>query len=281
MNCKKYRNEIEDGGLDVLPSAEAQAHLHGCAGCRQFYAEQASLKRLVRELETVSAPADFEFRLRARLSARAIIRDKGGFFSRHFAPSAPSIALAACFALTVAVTLYLSRTQVTDTNGTRLAESTMIEAEGPPRAAPQTLDGSDAADSAVLESVVAVERTDKVQGSQPAAGRSPRFIEPARNVDGVLDGSRAESSGKTSDFGVGPARVVKSSALGMDNIGGEQSSITIPVRISMQPVKVLLRDERGTSRVVSLEPVTFGAQDFVKRAGGEKSAPLPSKEGVW
>src|SRR5688572_7635937 len=204
MSCKKYRNEIEDGGLDVVLSAAAQAHLHGCAGCRQFYAEQASVKRLVRELETVSAPADFEFRLRARLSATANIRDKGGFLSRHFAPSAPSIALAACFALTVAVTLYLGRTQVTDTTGTRLAERTRIEAEGPPRAAPQTLDGSNAADSAVLKSVVAVERTDKVQGSQPAAGRSRRLIQPARNADAVLDGSRAEGLGKTSDFGVGP-----------------------------------------------------------------------------
>ena len=95
------------------------------------------------------------------------------------------------------------------------------------------------------------------------------------------DGSRAEGSGKTTDFVVGPARVVKSPALGMNNISGEQPSITIPVRISMQPVKVLLRDGRGTSRVVSIEPVTFGAQDFVKRAGEEKSAPLPSKEGVW
>ena len=235
----------------------------------------------MRELETVAAPADFEFRLRARLSATANIRDKGGFFSRHFAPSAPSIALAACFALTVAVTLYLSRAQVTDTNGARLAERTMIEAEGPPRAAPQTLDGSNAADSAVLKSVVAVERTDKVQGSQPAAGTSRRLIQPARNADAVLEGARAEGARKTSDFVVGPAGVVKSPALGMDNISGEQPSITIPVRISMQPVKVLLRDERGASRVVSLEPVTFGAQDFVKRAGGEKSAPLPSKEGVW
>ncbi|HYG09958.1 MAG TPA: hypothetical protein VD835_08440, partial [Pyrinomonadaceae bacterium] len=67
MNCQKCKTEIEDRDLrrESLSHA-AQAHMAACANCRVFGEERLALRRLVGGLEKVSAPADFDFRMRAR-----------------------------------------------------------------------------------------------------------------------------------------------------------------------------------------------------------------------
>src|SRR5713226_9647134 len=67
-DCKTIRREIDEANLDDLLTNEANEHLRTCAECRRFHDDRRALRDLVGSLETVGAPADFDFRLRARLA---------------------------------------------------------------------------------------------------------------------------------------------------------------------------------------------------------------------
>jgi hypothetical protein len=57
--------------------------------------------------------------------------------------------------------------------------------------------------------------------------------------------------------------------------------IVVPVSTSSESMRLVLQDERGERRVVSVEPVSFGAQQLVGRAGVPQRKILPTREGVW
>ena len=67
-NCGVVRQELDELMLDEACSTSAAEHLRECAGCREFHQQQTKLRQIVGSLGTVSAPADFDFRLRARLA---------------------------------------------------------------------------------------------------------------------------------------------------------------------------------------------------------------------
>src|SRR5687767_2891290 len=67
-NCGVIRKELDELMLDEACSSSAAAHLRECAGCREFHQQQTKLRQIVGSLGMVSAPADFDFRLRARLA---------------------------------------------------------------------------------------------------------------------------------------------------------------------------------------------------------------------
>ena len=50
-------------------NAEVSQHLGECSECRVFHDKQIKLRQIVGSLGTVSAPADFDFRLRSRLAS--------------------------------------------------------------------------------------------------------------------------------------------------------------------------------------------------------------------
>src|SRR5215211_4580032 len=101
MNCNSCRIEIEELETGEGLSEKAGAHLAACPSCRTFHEERLSLRRLVGSLEPVSAPPDFEFRLRARLAANG--NGQASRFSfRSLISSPAAIGVAASFALIVA-----------------------------------------------------------------------------------------------------------------------------------------------------------------------------------
>jgi hypothetical protein len=67
-NCKLIRRELDELMLGEAWSAAATGHLRECASCREFNEQQTKLRQIVGSLGTVEAPADFDFRLRARLA---------------------------------------------------------------------------------------------------------------------------------------------------------------------------------------------------------------------
>ncbi len=81
MNCQKVRRAIEatDRG-DRLNVAVAE-HIEGCAACEKLNDEHLKLRNITANLGIVEAPADFHFRLRARL-ARANAEDARPAFGR-------------------------------------------------------------------------------------------------------------------------------------------------------------------------------------------------------
>jgi len=66
--CNQVRFEIDEKDLDQSLSAGAMEHLRSCDECREFQNKETKLRQIVGSLETVNAPADFDFRLRARLA---------------------------------------------------------------------------------------------------------------------------------------------------------------------------------------------------------------------
>ena len=67
-NCEVIRHELDELTLGETISTAAVEHLRECAACREFNEKQTRLRQIVGSLGTVSAPADFDFRLRARLA---------------------------------------------------------------------------------------------------------------------------------------------------------------------------------------------------------------------
>ena len=67
-NCRVVRQELDELMLGEACSTSAAEHLRECAECRDFNQQQTRLRQIVGGLGTVAAPADFDFRLRARLA---------------------------------------------------------------------------------------------------------------------------------------------------------------------------------------------------------------------
>lgn len=101
MNCKKCRREIDDAAKDQRISDEALAHVAACTPCRTFRTERIALRQMVGSLGVVSAPSDFDFRLRARLAAEKSVRPS--LARRLFAPTSQAMALASAFVIIIAV----------------------------------------------------------------------------------------------------------------------------------------------------------------------------------
>src|ERR1043165_4936704 len=66
--CEVIRRELDELTLDETCSTAALEHLRECGDCREFHEKQTKLRQIVGSLGTVAAPADFDFRLRARLA---------------------------------------------------------------------------------------------------------------------------------------------------------------------------------------------------------------------
>ena len=81
MNCQKVRRAIEATDRGELLTKAAAEHIRECAACEKLNDEHVTLRNITANLGTIEAPADFDFRLRARL-ARATTQDSPPAFGR-------------------------------------------------------------------------------------------------------------------------------------------------------------------------------------------------------
>src|SRR5918998_725176 len=124
MNCQACRIEIEEAEGDEAVSARARAHAETCLSCRVFRIERQSLRRLVGSLETVAAPPDFDFRLRARLGAAGQEDRRRLAAWPGFAPGMSAIALAASLALVIGAAIIFKQISFNRPDATGSNEST-------------------------------------------------------------------------------------------------------------------------------------------------------------
>jgi hypothetical protein len=71
MNCKECQIEIDSAEIHALLSQQSRLHMDKCLSCSTFFKERQSLKGLIGSLPVVTAPPDFEFRLRSKISQRS------------------------------------------------------------------------------------------------------------------------------------------------------------------------------------------------------------------
>ncbi len=117
MNCKQTREAIDDALRSVAYGASVTSHLSGCPDCRRHADETTSLLALLTSQPRVQVPADFDFKLRARIArAQAEKAAPAGFFegiweryfTRTFSWGQAATAMAAVMLVGVFSTLYIN-----------------------------------------------------------------------------------------------------------------------------------------------------------------------------
>ena len=274
MNCNKCRDEIEELEGGQLLSQSVNAHLESCPSCSQFREERLALRQMIGSLEVIDAPADFDFRLRARLAAQKG-REPGRIAWGRFAPGTRSLALAATFVIIVALGIIVRQFRVApgvdngtqdtvkvNSNDGRVPGITGSEPSNPSR------NGADGVqDPSVMPPPEEVVKRRK--GSNRVNDGNPRVIGGSESLN---DGGSSVDSSVSSASSVMPPGISDPTLI--------RSIVAVPVRTSIQPTSVTLNDGSAKSQTISLRPVTFGEQDvFEQRV--TKWGGIQAVRGIW
>jgi hypothetical protein len=229
--CELVRRELEELLLDEQFSDAAAEHLERCADCREFERQQTKLRQIVGSLGTVNAPADFDFRLRARLAA-----DSQRSTFRYWSLPMKSLATAAVLVvLGVGFAIAWKESQqqahVAEVPPIQTVNPKGPDAPKPLRPAPPSEVPAEAPSEAPRPALA--------NNAQP-----PKIYRPAQS-------SRPKRQLATADF----------SGLGADVENGLRNTATVfPIETSLQPFTVSLEDGRGNARRISVPTVSFGSQ---------------------
>jgi len=265
--CKAYRREMDEAADGGAMSTGARAHASACRACGDELRVRESLRALVGGLGKVEAPADFEFRLRARLAASKADGGRSHFGGGRWLYGFVPVAVAACFVVVSATLYFRQAARTTPAVATPVGVEAARHVEVTP--APSTGAQGGPAELAVrgvevgreIPAPVASPETHKVVRKPRADSRNTQAREVA-----ARDGRRADEAQHTAYFSNEGARVI---------------SPPFPVKASGEPLRVILRDERGAERVVPMRGVSFGSQDFLARGAAGRSSVAAEVGGVW
>ena len=236
--CRATRREIDESELNQTLSDQARAHVASCASCRGFRAERTSLRDLVRSLEPVVAPGDFEMRLRARIAGERQGRARQPFIFR-LVMGAPAIAAAA-----LVVILALSLVWLAQRNGNQTPEIAKVPIREEP--------------AGRQPAALAVNKDKAVPGSEVSVPGSVD-VKPDRPTRATNAGR--EPLSKSGPAGVSASDYSASRAESFKQI--EQRAGEVSLSAPLKPMVVSMQDGRGGTRQISLPPVSFGAQRLV------------------
>jgi hypothetical protein len=265
FECKAYQREIDEAADGGRVSTGARVHASSCRACGDELRERERLRALVGGLGKVEAPADFEFRLRARMAASKVGRGHGRYAGARWLYGFAPVAVAVCFVI-VSATLYFRQTARTTMDDAR-AVAAMPEKKVEAGRAPSIIneqrgpgDSTDAGGQVVQVNLndVASSKSHKSVRVWNGRVRQPREV--------ASRGERNEDVAQnTSIISVTRARVIT----------------PIPLKTSAEPLMVILRDERGAERVVPMRSVSFGSQDFLSRGAAPRPSAVAEVGGVW
>jgi hypothetical protein len=253
MDCQNLRREVDETAPGDLLSGLSNRHLGVCPECRTFSEEERKLQNILSSLGTIEAPGDFDFRLRARLAG-----EKAG--NAHF----PLSNLSFAFRAAVVATLLVVFGSVAFFNFKPSSNSALVSNNATPST--NLVDVGALQPGAVVapESLLATD-VKPVASSQKGSVVQKRRVGPK---SGAL--ASAPRMGIT-EMGSMPARLIKASEM-------NARVADYPIESSSQPMKVSLDNGRGSSRTISLPPVSFGSQ----RVLAQGAAPLmASARGSW
>ena len=232
-NCEVIRQELDELMLGDTYSAAALAHLRECAACRDFNEKQTRLRQIVGSLDTVSAPPDFDFRLRARLANNA----NGAAFHLW-----PAVRRAIAFAVVLFVFVL----------GALLVRN-VFNRPAPDNKQLANVDQHDATPAPQPE-----QRVEPREEPKPA----PEFLAAApqrhpptnRNTQA---GSRSKRPLVSEAFSSQPAPVIR----GAEPAGAFE---VVPLDTALQSFKVSVEDGRGNARTISVPSISFGSQRMLQ-----------------
>lgn len=247
VDCRIVSREIDELDRGQQPSRAVREHTQACASCQDFYNDRLTLRQMVAGLGPVEAPADFDFKLRARLASgtgNGASRFSPGIFGFGF----PSVALASIALLVGAGFFMRAFMDPTDSppvvlsESPRVAESPAVAVTTSPEVEKASVKGTD----------MEVKRADPVQkrreSGMKATGRLAR----------AAAGNRSQVA--TKDFSSNQAEVLKRE----DLLAGTGPAAVFPLAAS-EPLRVSVDYATGVSRTISLPTLSFGSQQVVSR----------------
>ena len=240
-NCGVVRQELDELMLDEGCSSSAAEHLRECGECREFQQQQNRLRQIVGSLGTVSAPADFDFRLRARLANASSSAAYLPFIRRGFALATVLLIFA-----TGVVLVRNVWNQPAKNDG-------MVTATPQPAVTP--------------EPPKQVETNDPQKAPQVVASNPEKRLQTIRNERPSSTVSRTPRRLVAEDFSSQRAEVISE----QEPVSGFE---VFPLDASMQSFKVSLDDGRGNARTISVPTISFGSQRMLQT--GNQFAPKRS-----
>lgn len=273
MKCKAVLKEIEESDMGATLPVEVKAHLLVCEPCRTFLDERASLRLLTGGLEKVSAPPDFDWRLRARLAQVRSEKEQPRRWAFGFAPGAQAIGVAASITLLlISVIIYrqtalspAGETQPSAIAATNIRESLKTEAAARPFAnslRSQPVNNPDSAQAAGVRETARIRsmKSGKTNGIVKESAGAPQQRQRIFSTDFVSRGADelATAGLQNSSTDAGPV-----------------ISLRVP---APQSTQLRLEDGQGTRRTLS--SVSFGGQELVERPARARLIPA-SEKGIW
>lgn len=240
--CETVRHELEELMLGDECSMYATQHLRECDECREFHQKQTKLRQIVGSLGTIEAPADFDFRLRARLANES---SSAGFHLRSISFATKGFAAATMVLLFVGGVVY-------------------VKTINQPK----------------LE--VVEQRTEPPQPSPKPSQNEARLQNPAPVVVASDNSSsrRVEGKGRVAPSKKPQLATVDSAVERPIVISNSQlQSAIFPIDASLEPLRVSLDDGRGNARTISLPTITFGSQKVLPNSN--QLAQTQKGVGVW
>ena len=241
-NCDLIRRELDELMLDETGSTAALEHLRECDACREFYEKQTKLRQIVGSLGTVAAPADFDFRLRARLANES--SSAAASFSFVSWPILQRGFAAAAVLLVFGVGAYLvrdalNRPTTPEEMAKQGAAPAVRETPNPPQATVSPTS------EAPKSSDVAVVQNKRSQGNRiERPGLVAIKNKPLATRESAS--TRAEFIGNTEPVGTSTAFSIDAS--------------------SIQYFKLSVDDGRGNAKTISVPTISFGSQRLMQNA---------------
>lgn len=285
-DCKVFRAEIEEAADGGALGPRAAAHVEACAACGGEVRGREALRGLVRGLGRVEAPADFEYRLRARMAQS---KPGGGHraFGGLFPVSGLAWAAVAVCVLSVTAAVLFKQSRPAKQNAPSAAESASIPQTPAPPTATQT--------NSVVET--AAQQNEQAGGGLTAAfvsndgPKSSAVTLKASNVKRAASQTRErELSARaprvestqvgTVEAGFGSARIQLPTLNSAGNGALRVQAHGIRLGTTAGTLRVALRDERGA--LVPMRSVSFGSQEPLSlQTAGVRAAGAQDEEEVW
>ncbi|HMF58135.1 MAG TPA: hypothetical protein VK619_17460 [Pyrinomonadaceae bacterium] len=267
MNCREFQIEVEESETGRELSAGAAAHCGVCGSCRSFFMERRALREILGKVPPVSAPSDFDFRLRARLATTGETRrNLSGRF--NFSPGNLAITFAASFALLFAVTIAVQQFRSTGTQRATASGKMQVGAEATSATGASTSSLTEVQNQA--NSIVSNPAESSAVGER-LSGANARN-EAKRRVEERLRGMTASDSQRQ--------RIVSHDfvdTIASAPVAQLDPEVHVQFRSPLAPSRLFVNEHDGTRRDVSLKPVTFGSQNILPL----RRASDTSTTGIW
>jgi hypothetical protein len=260
MECRATRREIDQTEVGEPLSAQTLRHVASCASCGAFQNDRARLRELLTGLEPVTAPADFDFRLRARIAAQAeSVGPRASFAS--FVLSTPAIAVATVVVIALGLSILWMSQRTANQPTTAATNSSQRAGEGNSKAGDQpsppinqpgvtsSTEGTSATGAKNPDAPIYLVRSGKPQFKGPGS------TQPIRSSQDLSEGSAP-------------------------SIKQGENATDVSVSAPLNPMVLSFQDDKGATRTVSLPPVSFGSQRLLE----SRAVPVSLKNGngrVW